>query len=167
MSKSSAKKNIISVIGIIIMLAVLGFILFKSPRTDVQTGFAPVEIKGSSILVNDQDQINEVKMNATLKKPGFITIHRTMSDAPAEIIGTSQYLKPDEYSGLVIPVDADMLPGFRYVALLHVDNGDKRYTILDDYPVKSDDVIVKDYFIAIPDAERTEFPGQETVEIQR
>ena len=153
------KKDVILMIVIILSLGLLGFLLFYTPDVP-ELGYRPVDVGGGSITIEDQDQLDFVVFDTSLAKSGFVTIHRTISDAPAEIIGVTNYLEKGDYEDLRVDLDGEMLPGYRYAALLHVDNGDGEYFIDDDLPVMTDGEVVRPYFLAIPEAERLLEPGE-------
>ena len=120
--------------------------------------FSPFGLKlnTGSIVVEDQDVIDTVTLNTELTEPGWITIHFSMSGAPAEVVGTSSYLEVGTYEDLVIALDDEMQPGWRYIALLHVDDGDQQFDIQKDLPVSVNGEVVRPSFVAIPEAATAE-----------
>lgn len=145
--------------GLICALLILfGAYVFYAPQAS-QVAYRPIDVGGGSITIEDQDQLDFVIFDTELAAPGYVTIHKTISDAPAEIIGTTQLLETGSHEGLVLDLTEAMMPGYRYAALLHADNGDGVYVTDDDLPVMADGEVVRPYFIAIPEAERVELPS--------
>ena len=144
-----------SVIGAVIVIVLLGaYFLLSKPAPELT--YKPVELPGGSIVVEDQDVIDTVTLNTELTEPGWITIHFSMSGAPAEVVGTSSYLEVGTYEDLVIALDDEMQPGWRYIALLHVDDGDQQFDIQKDLPVSVNGEVVRPSFVAIPEAATAE-----------
>jgi len=143
---------------IILVLALLGSFFIFSP--DASTPFGPVELSGGSITVEDQTELDRVVFDAELIEPGWITIHESLSDAPASIIGTSQYLEAGVYQDLVIPLDRGMIPSYKYITLLHVDDGDQQFDAALDSPVSVNGAVVRPDFVAQGDSDASD----ETIE---
>ena len=144
------KRDIGFILLLIILLFGLGAFFFLAP-TAPELAYVPVDVGGGSITVVDQDQLAFVKLNAELAAPGFITIHESLSGAPANILGTSTYFEAGTYTDLVIDLETPMTPGFVYITLLHADNGDGAYVTEDDLPVKVNEQVVRPDFVAMPE----------------
>ena len=153
MSKErSGLAGVITSIAIVILLG--AFFLFSEPVPEI--AYKPVELSGGSITVEDQNVVDSVTLDTELVEPGWITIHFSMSGAPAEVVGTSAYLDVGVYDDLVITLDDEMMPGWRYIALLHVDDGDQMFDIQKDLPVSVNGEVVRPSFVAIPEAATAE-----------
>jgi hypothetical protein len=153
------KNDVLSVLGVIAILAVLGaYFMFSEVAPEID--YKPVELSGGSISVVDQDSTDVVTLDAELVEPGWITIHFSMSGAPAEVVGTSRYLEAGIYEAMTISLSEDMLPGWRYIALLHVDNGDGIFDIEKDLPVSVNGEVVRPSFVSFPDEATAEVTGQ-------
>lgn len=150
------KKDLLFLIGVVLLILGLGIFFMYSPKAP-ELAYAPVDVGGGSIIVEDQNQLDFVEFEVELAKPGFVTIHKTMSDAPTEIIATTDYLELGTHE-IKIYVTEEMLPGYKYAALLHVDNGNKVFDAQLDFPVLTNGEVVRPYFLAIPEAERIEIP---------
>lgn len=151
-------KDILFLLASVVLVVVVGAYIWNAPEA-VTLDFRPIDVGGGSITIEDQPHMHEVVLDAELAAPGFITIHETLAGtipAPADIIGTSVYLPEGEYSELVIPLQTPMDPGYRYVAILHADNGDERFVVADDLPVMVDGAVVRPDFVANPDLEEVE-----------
>lgn len=144
-------------VAVVVVVLLGSYFLFSQPANELT--YKPVELEGGSIAVEDQNVTDTVTLDAELSEPGWITIHFSMSGAPAEVVGTSQYLDAGIYNDLVITLDEDMTPGWRYIALLHVDNGDGVFTIDQDLPVSVGGEVVRSSFVAIPEAVTDEVTG--------
>ncbi|MFA6522472.1 MAG: hypothetical protein WCT24_02710 [Patescibacteria group bacterium] len=145
----------IDLIWIAVMLLVLGglYCFFQfAPVADDELAYHPVDVGGGSITIVDQNQTDLVTFSTTLVAPGFVTIHETMSDAPAAVIGTSGYLETGEHQNVIISLDTPMSSGYKYVALLHADNGDQQFVMEEDLPVMVNGEVIRPSFVAIPEA---------------
>ncbi|MBT4856997.1 hypothetical protein HON52_02310 [Candidatus Uhrbacteria bacterium] len=143
------KKDVLSVIGVVAILILLAA-YFAFSKSAPQIGYKPVDLDGGSILVEDQDATETVTLDAELSEPGWITVHFSMSGAPAEVVGVSEYLEAGAYDDMVINLDEEMTKGWRYITLLHVDNGDQVFDIEDDLPVSVNGEVVRPSFVSFP-----------------
>lgn len=113
-----------------------------------ELAYAPVEHTGSDIVVESQPSGTlAVIASSHVKAGGFITVHESMSGAPAEIIGYSSLLPPGEHTDVLVRLNRDMLPGYRYIVLMMEDDGDGIYEPGIDRPVMSEGVVIKRDFV--------------------
>ncbi len=85
------------------------------------------QIAGSSVTVD----------NVFLSKPGFVSIHEVNSKGqPGNIIGTSGLLGTGPRQDLEI--NAAIVPGAKYIAMVRMDNGDKKFNAQQDEAVLKD-----------------------------
>ncbi|MBU1126108.1 MAG: hypothetical protein ABH826_01795 [Patescibacteria group bacterium] len=154
------KNDYIWILILLVALGLFGALLFSSPDAP-ELGYYPVDVGGGSITIEDQNQLQFVDFDAELVAPGFITIHKTITEAPAEIIGVTEYLEPGVYQGLKVFLNEEMAPGYKYAAILHVDDGDGVFVVDLDFPVMTNGEVVRPYFLAIPEAERILEPTEE------
>lgn len=155
------KKDILLLVVFLVVISGLGAYFIFAPKAP-QITYKPVDVGGGSITVENQDQFDYVVLDAELAAPGWITIHESLSDAPAAIIGTSRFLEKGVYDDLVISLTKQMIPGYKYITLLHVDSGDGIFIAEEDYPVKVNDQVVRPDFIAVgPDGNENlvDIPG--------
>lgn len=76
--------------------------------------------------------------NYKLSKPGFVVIHvANVEDAPGAIIGKSGLLQAG--SGQDLEITAKIETGKTYIAMLHYDNGDKKFDATTDLAATSKD----------------------------
>ena len=74
--------------------------------------------------------------NYVLNKAGFIVIHEVTSEnSPGTIVGQSGLLK--EGRGQDLEITAKVSAGKEYMAMIHVDNGDKKFSASQDSPAMS------------------------------
>lgn len=138
------------VAGILALLVVfgLGYVVFLTPVSD-GLGYRQVEIPGSELAVTAHASLVFADADVTMVQSGFITVHESMGSAPGAILGVSRYVEPGRYQDLSIAVDPPLAPGLSYVALLHVDDGDKAYEEQEDMPVTSNGEVVRaDFTVA-------------------
>lgn len=137
------KGDVAFLLLVVIGVGGLGAIFAFAPQTPV---YAPVEITGSTLsVVAPQDY--RVDATVSLRKPGFVTIHQSLGGAPGPLVAVSMYLETTAVISS-IAVDPALIAGGKYVALLHVDNGDMRFSMDDDLPVTSDGAVVRADFTA-------------------
>ena len=85
------------------------------------------QIPGDSVTID----------NVFLSKPGFISIHEVNSKGQAgNIIGNSGLLNIGAKQDLEIK--ATLFPGAKYIAMVRVDNGDKKFNATQDEAVMKD-----------------------------
>lgn len=123
------------------VLLLAAFFMFANDAPEI--AYAPVEVPGSAMSVPEgQASLTSVDVNVTIAKPGFITIHRAISTAPGPIVGTSSLVDVGEQTVTLALTEA-MTPGFTYIALLHVDDGDGIFVVNDDLPVAVDGNVLR------------------------
>ncbi|MBI5655104.1 hypothetical protein HZC53_05650 [Candidatus Uhrbacteria bacterium] len=105
--------------------------------------------QNSYIEVKDQPAGIEVKLDyVLLQKQGFVVIHEDKDGMPGAIIGSSELLNAGEMRETFVKVKTQT--GKTYWAMLHADNGDKKFDAKTDAPVKdSKDAIVMAKFKAL------------------
>lgn len=85
------------------------------------------QIPGSSVTID----------NVFLSKPGFVSIHEVTSKGqPGAVIGNSGLLGTGAKQDLEIT--APIKPGAKYIAMVRVDNGDKKFNAVQDDAVLKD-----------------------------
>jgi hypothetical protein len=142
------KNDIVLLFVFLLLILGLGSFFVFAPKASEIT-YKPVDVGGGSIIVENQEQYDSVILDAELAAPGWITIHESLSGAPAAVIGTSKYLEVGLHQNLSILLTESMFPGYKYITLLHVDNGDGVFIGEEDYPVKVNEEVVRPDFIAI------------------
>ena len=145
------KNDILGLSGLILVLAALGLYFLFAPKA-APFVYAPIDVSSGFITVQDQDDVNAVTLDAELGEAGWITVHESLSNAPAAIVGTSAYMPAGTYKDFTIELDEPMLPGFFYITLLHKDNGDQVYVTNDDLPARVNGEVVRSGFTAVPEA---------------
>lgn len=129
--------------GLLLLASIFGlgaFFLFA--QSTPQLAYGPREITGSTIAAVASEN-SQLEVLATLIEPGFVTIHRSMGGAPGPMIGVSEYIAVGKDVSVTLTLSERMETGMTYIALLHVDNGDKRFFMDDDMPVTNNGVSVR------------------------
>lgn len=106
------------------------------PGTD-GTATNQLPTTNDAVAVSDQASGTSVTIdNYVLNKAGFIVIHEVTSEnSPGTIVGQSGFLK--EGRGQDLEVNAKVSAGKEYMAMIHVDNGDKKFNANQDSPAMS------------------------------
>ncbi len=147
-SRKTIVTDVVTIIAIVIALTAIGAYFKFAPKVDIDLGYRPIEVEGSLIEVQNQKDLDVVILNAKLNMPGFITVHRSLSGAPGEVMGISEYMDVGEYEDYKINLSQEMFYGYRYITLLHVDDGDGVFIMDNDLPVMSNGNVVRPDFIA-------------------
>ncbi len=142
------KSDIVLVSFLLLVLVGLGYLFFLAPVSE--TGYRQVEVTGSEMTATAGPNLSYVDVDATIVQGAFVTIHESMGSAPGTIIGTSRYYEPGIYSNLSTNVTSLLQAGSTYIALLHVDDGDKVFVVDKDLPVTSNGQVVRWDFVAEP-----------------
>lgn len=126
---------------VIIVLIVLGYYMFKSDDSVVPAvntdGSAMVDTSKETNRVNVTDQFpgNIVYVSSVqFANPGFVVIHADKDGKPGDVIGY-QYFDKGIFPGKVT-LTKSTVEGGVYYAMLHSDNGDKKFDITKDLPLK-------------------------------
>lgn len=130
--------------GFVSLIFVLGglaaLFVFSPKRSEII--FQPVEVPGSAlVLVEAQEE--GVVVDAVLGKPGFVTLHQRISDAPGPLVAVSDFLEEGISSALAIPVAGGLTELESYVLLMVVDDGDAVYEPGVDLPVMVDGQVIR------------------------
>jgi hypothetical protein len=141
------KGDIAGVVILAAMILGVGLFFALAPKAP-EVVYAPVELTGSdlTVLTLSRENQKEVKVKATLMKPGFVTIHESVGPAPGPVLGHSGLLEPGVYEDMVIALPEALETDMNYFALLFVDDGDGIYEPGVDLPVKSNGETVKRLF---------------------
>ncbi len=127
---------------VIIALIVLGYYMFSSksiPTTNNEDSMKVENTQASKeinrVMVSDQFPGNIVYISSVqLAQPGFVVIHKDNAGTPGAIIGY-QYFEKGTYPGK-ITLTSNTIEGGIYYAMLHSDNGDKKFDAAKDLPLK-------------------------------
>ncbi len=134
---------LVTVIVIVVLIA-LGYYMFKgdkaiAPSTTEETmddSSLATSKESNRIVVTDQFPGNIVYISSVqLANPGFVVIHADKNGQPGDIIGY-QYFDKGINPGKITLTKSTM-EGSTYYAMLHLDNGDKKFDIAKDLPVKN------------------------------
>ena len=135
---------------VIIILIVLGYYLFKgngsstvstdTPTTDTMTDANEI----NRVVIADQYPGNVVYVSsAQFANGGWVTIHKDTAGTPGAIIG-SLYFDKGISPGKVV-LSEKTVDGGTYYAMIHADDGDKKFDDKKDLPLKNSkgDIIMK------------------------
>jgi len=128
---------------VIIVLIVIGIMVFGGKETEAPgdnvnatstNGTASNEV--NRIVMSDQFPGNVVYISSlTLARGGWVAIHKDNNGQPGEIIGT-QYFEAGTSPGRAINLTSPTIEGGIYYAMLHSDDGDKKFDATKDLPLK-------------------------------
>lgn len=126
---------------VVIVLIVIGIMVFgkKSPAPatpgDTTSTAAPNAPGVNSIVMSDQYPGNVVYISSVqLANAGWVVIHKDNKGAPGAIIGSAW--SEAGINPVKITLSEPMIDGSTYYAMLHSDNGDKKFDAAVDMPLK-------------------------------
>ena len=139
---------------VIIILIVLGYYMLKGKSanapsenvTDTEVIETDTTNELSRVMVSDQYPGNVVNISsAQFANPGFVTIHEDKDGAPGDIIGSLYFEKG--INTRKITLSKSTVEGKMYYAMLHSDDGDKKFDAVKDLPIKNSrgNVIMKTF----------------------
>lgn len=106
----------------------------QDPNENVETATNTLPPTKNSLLVSTQIAGEYVTIdNIYLEEPAFVVVHRANGNNPGEIIGNSGLIGVG--SGQDIEISANIEAGKNYYAMLHKDNGDKKFNASTDEPL--------------------------------
>lgn len=125
---------------VIIALIVIGIFVFggktDDTTTDTPTGTPTTSVTGvNRIVMTDQYPGNIVNLSSVqFENGGWVVVHRDSTGTPGPVIG-QMYFEKGVGPGK-ITVTPPMIEGGTYYAMLHTDDGDKKFDIAKDLPLK-------------------------------
>lgn len=138
----------------IVLIVFLVFVLFRqnsvTPPTTVDgLGSLPPPppppppmpgIGGESIFAHDQKPGKSIVAPlVTLSTGGFLVIHEDANGTPGPIIGFSTLLEAGAHENVEIMLTRTSKLGETLHAMLHSDNGDRKFIATDDEPIRGVD----------------------------
>lgn len=135
---------------VIIILIVLGYYLFKgnsTSTTDATPTVSPTSMDNevNRVIVSDQFPGNVVFVSSVqLANGGWVVIHKDNAGRPGAVIGTAW--SDAGINPVKVTLTEKTLDGGVYYAMLHADNGDKKFDATKDVALKNDlgnEIIVK------------------------
>jgi hypothetical protein len=135
---------------VIIILIILGYNMFKGGSTPTITEDEPASINTiktgdiNRVVVSDQFPGNIVYLSSVqLAQPGWVVIHKDNAGTPGAVIGSAYFEKG--ISPGKITLTSPTVEGGIYYAMIHSDNGDKKFDAVKDLPLKdaSGNIIMK------------------------
>lgn len=127
---------------IIIVLIILGYYMFRGDGTSTTpTGETPTTTPNASngdinrVIVADQYPGNVVYItSAQFAAPGWVAIHEDNAGTPGAIIGSAYFDKGINPGKITLAKKTE--EGKLYYAMLHNDDGDKKFDMAKDMPLK-------------------------------
>lgn len=132
------------IFGLFSLLVILGGVaaLFVFAPQQSEVAFKPIEVEGSALVLIEAGEPG-VAVDAVLGKPGFITLHDTIGDAPSTILTSSDLLEEGIHSALTLSVPGGLDPEGNYVMLMVADDGDGVYEPGVDRPVMVNGEVIR------------------------
>jgi hypothetical protein len=145
------KRDVVFGIAVFVIIMAFGlYLLAFEPAAEV--GYRPLEVEEAELIIPNQLGLNAVEVErASIPVPGFISIHESLSGAPAAPIASSQLLAPGVYEDIIIDIESGLNPQLGNVALLLADDGDGVYEPGIDLPLSVSGEVVRVRFEAIPE----------------
>ena len=142
------RSDVFGLLALVVCLGAILFFVLAAPEREPQI-YAPVEVAGSALVLQPSQEAgaSHVAVDSTLAKSGFVTVHRAFGDAPADVLGVSEFLTPGNYSDLLIPLSTPTEAGSSYFVLMFLDDGDGVYEPRVDLPVMTDGKVIKEKLI--------------------
>jgi hypothetical protein len=127
---------------VIIILIVLGYYMFKGNTAPVGTDVSPTSSASPTdlnevnrVVVADQYPGNVVYVSSVqLANPGWVVIHKDENGKPGKVIGSTYFdkgINPGK-----ITLTENTADGSIYYAMLHADDGDKKFDATKDAEIK-------------------------------
>ncbi len=136
------KKPLIFLVVLIIIVTV-GIFLFKqkakeeTPVDSPTNTSAGMRVEDNAVYVQEQKPGTTLTVNTVfLRQPGFVVIHKDNKRTPGVVLGVSSYLPAGEHTNISIKLTSSTQDGQTVYAMLHEDNGDKKFSEA-DAPVQS------------------------------
>lgn len=134
------RKTLLVILGLLVLFGfgVFFYYWLIPGRNDVvKLPFSSMRVAGNAIYVSDQKPLSEIRVGfAVMAEGGYVVIHDD-EEGPGRILGRSGYLPPGETQNFYITLSAKLPPGY-YYAMLHSDNGDGRFNLAEDGPIKDE-----------------------------
>lgn len=139
-------------LGTLIFAAILGFGLYMflfDPAVEVS--YRPVDIEGAELIIPNQIGTRDVEVvRVNLPVPGFVSIHESLSGAPAAPVGSSPLLE-GLHENVIFDLEGELNLQLGNVALLLADDGDGIYEPGVDLPISVDGEVIRIRFEASPE----------------
>ena len=127
---------------VIIVLIILGIMIFGNKKTDVSDTTATDTINTTTdgsinrVSLLDQYPGNVVYLTSVqLSAPGWVVIHSDKTGMPGDVIGSAYFEKGINPGKITLT--KSMIDGQTYYAMIHSDDGDKKFNAVKDFPLKN------------------------------
>ena len=153
------KQKLILIIVVLILL-IGAWYYFSRDVEDTTTNdtTSGLRIGANAVYVPDQKPGNNITVGfAEIADDGYVVIHEVTEGKPANIVGSSTFLKSGESQNISIALSRESKEGEELIAMLHNDNGDSVFNATDDAPVKNEEgnIILMRFMVS----ENAEAPG--------
>lgn len=128
---------------IIIVLIIIGVLVFNNKSTEPATSMVDqtptttpaTQTVANRVVMSDQNPGDVVYLSSVqLAAPGWVVIHKDNKGTPGAVIG-SMYFPAGTNPGNKITLSQPLLDGGLYYAMLHSDDGDKKFDASKDLPL--------------------------------
>lgn len=135
------KGDIFGLVSLVVMLGAMAALFAFAPERS-EVAFTPIEVEGGALVLIEAGEPGVV-VDAVLGKPGFITLHDTIGDAPSTILVASDLLDEGIHSAITLAVPGGLDPLLNYVMLMVADDGDGVYEPGVDRPVMVNGEVIR------------------------
>ena len=126
---------------VIIALIVVGIMVFGNKGTDTIDTGATADTSGGAttevnrVVMSDQYPGNVVFLSSVqLANGGWVVVHADKNGQPGEVIGSAYFEKGINPGKITLTKPT--VEGGIYYAMLHSDDGDKKFDLAKDLPIK-------------------------------
>lgn len=92
-----------------------------------------------------------------LKQEGFVVVYENTFEPTGELLAVSKYLEAGEHVKIPLQLLRKVQDGEVFTAMLHIDDGDKLFSLSDDVPIRDDSgegvyaqIVIKNFMPVIP-----------------
>ncbi|NBS70521.1 hypothetical protein EBT31_16650 [bacterium] len=135
------KGDVWGFISLILILGALAALFVFSPERR-EIIFQPLEVPGSALVLVEARK-EGVIVDAVLGKPGFVTLHQRIGDAPGPLVATSSLLAEGIHSAFALSATGGLQELDSYVLLMVADDGDGVYEAGVDLPVMVNGTVIR------------------------
>jgi hypothetical protein len=135
-----------------LVLSIVGLYVFANPSdmtnkgsllstvSEVQNNDIVKKAPDNSIFAGKQAPGRSLVLDrVVLKNGGYVVVYENTPEPTGEILGTSKYLSAGEHVRVPVILSRDVKNGEVFNAMVHGDNGDKKFDITKDAPLRDRD----------------------------
>lgn len=94
---------------------------------------ADQKLLNDGVIIENRVLISTV----SLSWPGFVAVYENPKDKFGTLMGTSRFLTAGEYKNVPVDLTKSYPAGTKLFAVLHYDNGDGIFNLVQDFPIKN------------------------------